>query len=107
LFAGDGSVFILYHAYNIELDYFIYTSTTSDFHQTIPLWNMAVSRFMLKNKTGELRLSVNNILDYGFSVTQTATSNYLQQQTNNNLGRFYMISFIYALNKQLNPDRCW
>jgi len=95
--------FMKNYAYNTELDYFIYNSTTTDFHQTIPLWNMSVSRFMLKNKTGELRLSVNNILDYGISVTQTATSNYLQQQTNNNLGRFYMISFTYALNKQLNP----
>jgi len=27
----------------------------------------------------------------------------LQQQTNNNLGRYFMISFTYALNKQLNP----
>src|SRR5579859_5914795 len=85
------------------MDYFIYNSTTTGFHQTIPLWNMSLSRFLLKNKAGELKLSVNNILDYGISVTQTATSNYLQQQTNNNLGRYFMLSFTYALNKQLNP----
>ena len=95
--------FLKNYAYNTEMDYFIYNSTTTDYHQAIPLWNMSVSRFMLKNKSGELRLSVNNILDYGISVTQTATSNYLQQQTNNNLGRFYMISFTFAMNKQLNP----
>lgn len=44
-----------------------------------------------------------NALDKSMGVSQTATSNYLQQETTNNLGRYYMISFTYALNKQLNP----
>jgi hypothetical protein len=95
--------FLKSYAFNTEMDYFIYTSTTTNFHQTIPLWKMSVSRFVLRNKTGEIKLAVNNILNYGVSITQTATSNYLQQQTNNNLGRYFMISFTYALNKQLNP----
>jgi len=90
--------FLKNYSFNSDIDYFIYTSTTTDFHQTIPL-----SRFLLKNKTGELRFTVNNILNYGVSITQTATSNYLQQVTNNNLGRYFMVSFTYALNKQLNP----
>ncbi|HTH54629.1 MAG TPA: TonB-dependent receptor [Cyclobacteriaceae bacterium] len=95
--------FLKKYSYNTELNYFVYTSTTTNFHQEIPLWRMSVSRYILKNNTGELRFTVNNILNYGVSVTQTATSNYLQQVTNNNLGRYFMISFTYALNKQLNP----
>jgi len=91
------------YAFNTEMDYFIYNSTTTNFHQTIPLWKMSVSRYFLKGKSGELKFAVNNLLNYGLSVTQTASSNYLQQQTNNNLGRYFMISFTYALNKQLNP----
>ena len=103
-YSGEVNVnFLKNYSFNSEMDYFIYTSTTTDFHQTIPLWKMSVSRFLLKNKTGELRFTVNNILNYGVSITQTATSNYLQQVTNNNLGRYFMISFTYALNKQLNP----
>ena len=45
-------------------------------------------RFLLKNKTGELKFSVNNLLDQSLSVTQSATANYLQQQqvTNNLAG---------------------
>ncbi len=95
--------FLKSYAFNTEMDYFIYNSATTNFHQTIPLWKMSVSRYLLKGKTGELKLAVNNLLNYGLSVTQTATSNYLQQQTTNNLGRYFMISFTYALNKQLNP----
>jgi len=95
--------FLKNYAFNTEMDYFIYTSASSSFYQTIPLWNMSVSRFLLKNKTGELKFVVNNLLNKSLSVTQTASTNYLQQQTNNNLGRFFMITFTYALNKQLNP----
>lgn len=95
--------FLKAYAFNSEMNYFIYNSTTTNFHQTIPLWKMSVSRYFLKGKSGELKLSVNNLLNYGVSITQTASSNYLQQQTTNNLGRYFLISFTYALNKQLNP----
>jgi hypothetical protein len=95
--------FLKNYSFNSEMDYFIYSSATTNFHQTIPLWKMSVSRYLLKGKSGELKFAVNNLLNYGLSVTQTSTSNYLQQQTTNNLGRYFMVSFTYALNKQLNP----
>lgn len=95
--------FLKAYAFNSEINYYIYNSTTTNFHQAIPLWKMSVSRYFLKGKSGELKLSVNNLLNYGVSITQTASSNYLQQQTTNNLGRYFLISFTYALNKQLNP----
>lgn len=95
--------FLKNYSFNTEMDYFIYNSTTTNFHQEIPLWKMSVSRYLLKNKTGELKFALNNILNYGVSITQTATSNYMQQVTSNNLGRYFMISFTYSLNKQLNP----
>ncbi|MBX2901436.1 MAG: TonB-dependent receptor [Cyclobacteriaceae bacterium] len=90
-------------AFNTSFDYLIYTSTTSDFRQTIPFWNMSVSRFVLKNNAGEIKVGVNNLLDQSNSVTQSTGENYVQQQVANNLGRYYMVSFTYALNKHLNP----
>ncbi|MBX2964501.1 MAG: outer membrane beta-barrel protein [Cyclobacteriaceae bacterium] len=95
--------FLKKYAYNTGFDYLIYTSTTTDFKETIPFWNMSVSRFILKNNAGEIKIGVNNILDQSNNVTQSAGENFVQQQTMNNLGRFYMVSFTYALNKHLNP----
>jgi hypothetical protein len=57
----------------------------------------------MKGDAGEIKVGVNNLLDQSNSVTQTSGENYLQQQTMNNLGRYYMVSFTYALNKHLNP----
>lgn len=88
---------------NSSYNYYVYNSETTDFHQNIPLLNIWLSRFLLKNNTGELKVGVNNVLDQSMSVSQTANANYLQQETTNNLGRYFMVSFTYALNKQLNP----
>ena len=77
-------------------------SETTDFKQTIPFWNLVFTSFLLKNKAGEQKLSVNNILNKSFTVTQSAT-NYPQQQVTNNSDLYFMMRFTYSLNKQLNP----
>ena len=56
-----------------------------------------------ERKAGEIKLSVNILLDQALGVSQTAELNYIEQTMVNSLGRYFMISFIYALNKQLSP----
>jgi hypothetical protein len=95
--------FLKNYSFNTTFNFYSYTSQTTNFNQTIPLWNLSVSRFLFKAKSGELKFGVINALDKSMSVSQSANVNYLQQTTTNNLGRYFMISFTYALNKQLNP----
>lgn len=95
--------FLKYFSINPAFQFYRCKSQTTDFEQSIPLLNLSVSRFLLKAKSGELKIGVINLLDKSLSVTQTAKVNYLQQVTTNNIGRYFMISFTYALNKQLNP----
>jgi hypothetical protein len=80
-----------------------YDNQNNNYSQTIPLLNLSVSRFLLKNKTGELKFAVNNLLDKALGVNQTANLNYTERQTTNSLGRIFMVSFAYSINKQLNP----
>ncbi|MBY0435182.1 MAG: outer membrane beta-barrel family protein, partial [Cyclobacteriaceae bacterium] len=103
-YTAEGNLnFLKNYQLNTSFNYYSYNSETTDFSQTIPILNIALSRFMLKNNVGELKIGVNNLLDQSLSVNQTANANYLQQVTSNNLGRYFMVSFTYALNKQLNP----
>jgi outer membrane receptor protein involved in Fe transport len=88
---------------NAELEYLEYENRSTSFSQAIPLLDLAISRFILKNKSGEIKFSVNNLLDKALGINQTASSNYLERETINSLGRYFMVSFTYALNKQLNP----
>jgi outer membrane receptor for ferrienterochelin and colicin len=101
--AETNFTFLKHYQLNAAFDYLVYNRQTSNFNQAIPLLNLSVSRFVLKNNSGEMKVGVTNLLDQSMSVTQTASDNYLQQETTNNLGRFYMISFTYAINKHLNP----
>lgn len=86
-----------------SLEYLIYENQSTGYHEEIPLVNVAISRFLLKNKTGELRISASNLLDKALGVNQTSSLNYVERVTTNSLGRYFMVSFIYSLNKQLNP----
>lgn len=95
--------FLKKYAFNTVFDYLIYSSNTTDFREVIPFWNLSVSRFVLKNNAGEIKIGVNNLLNQSNSIVQRTGENYVQQQTLNNLGRYFMVSFTYALNKHLNP----
>ncbi|MCZ8022405.1 MAG: outer membrane beta-barrel family protein [Cyclobacteriaceae bacterium] len=80
-----------------------YRASGNDFTQQVNLLNFAFSRFILKNKAGEIKIGVNNVLNNNFGASQNASFNFVERTTYNNLGRYWMVSFTYNLNKQLNP----
>ncbi|MEO7988002.1 MAG: outer membrane beta-barrel family protein [Chryseolinea sp.] len=95
--------FLKNYQLSASYEFLRYKSETTKYKQNVELLNISVSRFLLKNKSGELKLSVNNLLDNNFGVSQTANVNYVERQTTNSLGRYYMLTFIYSLNKHMNP----
>lgn len=101
--AESNLTFLKNYQLNANFDYYVYTSKSTDFSESIPILDLSVSRFLLKNKRGELKFSVNNLFDEDTGVIQTADINYLERQTTNSPGRYFMLSFTYALNKMLNP----
>lgn len=95
--------FLKNYQFVADFNYYVYSDRKNDFKEDIPVLDLSLSRFLLKNKKGELKFSVDNLLDKATGVIQTANSNYLERQTTNSLGRYFMISFTYSLNKHLNP----
>lgn len=95
--------FLKAYQFSGNFDFLQYRSSTTNEPQNIPLLTLSVSRFVLKNKAGEVKFSLNNVLDQALGVSQTSSINYFERQTTNSLGRFFMVSFTYALNKHLNP----
>jgi outer membrane receptor protein involved in Fe transport len=103
-YSAEGNVTILKNwQLSADYNYYVYDSKTTDFKQSVPILNIWLSRFLLKANAGEVRVGVSNLLDQSLGITQTAAQNYIQQERLNNLGRYLMVSFTYALNKQLNP----
>jgi hypothetical protein len=98
-----GLTFLEKYAFAANFNYLKYSSRTTDFNEAIPLLNISVSRFILKNNMGEIKISGNNLLDQNIGVSQRADVNFIEQSVTNNLGRIIMLSFTYKLNSKLNP----
>jgi outer membrane receptor protein involved in Fe transport len=84
-------------------EYYIFRNMNTNSKQEIPLINLSISRYVMKHQQGEIKLSVQNLLDRDAWVSQDASVNFYQKQTTNLLGRYVMLSFQYSLNKFLDP----
>lgn len=71
-------------------------SGTSQYNAWIS--NASLAYKFLKNKNGELRLSVHDIFDQDNSFYQTTTELYRREVTTNILGQYAMLTFTYNLN---------
>ncbi|CAN0373948.1 unnamed protein product [Phaeothamnion confervicola] len=86
-----------------NINYMQYQNQSDNSTISIPMANLSLSRYILKANAGEIKLAVNNVLDRRLGVTQTANTVYFERQTMNSLGRYFMLSFTYAINRHLNP----
>ena len=94
--------FLKHFHFNADFEFLQYEDQSRNESREIPLLGLSFSRFVFKNKAGEIKLSVNNLLDRALGISQTASLNYFERQTTNSLGRYFLVSFTYALNKQVN-----
>lgn len=95
--------FLKFYRLGGTFNYMQYQTQADNSTISIPMLNLYFSRSFLKANAGELKFLVSNVLDKNLGVTQTANVNYFERQTMNSLGRYYMLTFTYAINKHLNP----
>ena len=74
-----------------------YKGLTDGFNQNYWLWNMAIGQKFLKNQDGELKLSVFDLLKQNRSITRDVTESYVQDQINQVLQQYFMLTFTYKL----------
>ncbi|HYH56407.1 MAG TPA: outer membrane beta-barrel protein, partial [Anseongella sp.] len=95
--------FLRNYALELSFGYLRYSSDPGGFSQEIPLLDLSLSRYVFKNRSGEISLAVDNLLDKDLGVSQQAGANYIERSVTESLGRYALLSFTYSLNKQLNP----
>jgi hypothetical protein len=90
---GNGFIF------NTDATYYSYSGLSSSFNQKYTLWNMAIAKKIFKNQTGEIRLSVFDLLKQNTSIQRNITTNYIEDVQSNVLQQYFMLSFGYNLRK--------
>jgi len=74
-----------------------YSGLSSAYNQSYWLWNAAMGKKFLKNKTGELKLSVFDLLKQNQSIVRTVQENYVEDSQTKVLQQYFMLTFTYSL----------
>ena len=67
------------------------------FNQSFWLWNAAIGKKILKNQSGELKLSVFDLLKQNQSITRNVTETYIEDIQTKVLQQYFMLTFTYKL----------
>ena len=82
-----------------DFRYTISSQRSQGFNAKVPLWNASFSKLFLKYNRGEMKLSVYDLLNENEAIVRNTNSNYIEDQNNRVLKRFFLLSFTYSLNK--------
>lgn len=82
-----------------DFDYYINTGRAAGFNQNIPLWNASISKQVFKKKNGEIKISVNDILNQNQSIARTTGDNYIQDTRSMVLRRYFLVGLVFNLNR--------
>ena len=74
-----------------------YSGLSEGFNQSFWLWNAGLGKKFLKNRQGELKLTVFDLLKQNQSITRTVGDSYVEDVQNLVLRQYFMLTFTYNL----------
>jgi hypothetical protein len=79
------------------LDMAVYSKEAFGDRRVVPLWRAGITRYVLSNNRGQIKLSAADLLNRNIGITRTSQLNYIQEERIRNLGRYVMLSFAYSI----------
>jgi hypothetical protein len=84
-------------ALSTRFDYTIYSKETFGEAQQVPLWRASLTRYVLKNRKGQIKLSAFDLLNQNVGITRNTRFNYVEEVRTRNLSRYFMLTFAWSL----------
>jgi len=76
---------------------------SAGYNQNYALWNMGIGKKILKKHLGDIRLTLNDILNQNNNIQHTVTNTYIQDSRSNVLQRYFLLVFTYKLREYKKP----
>ena len=84
---------------NQSFNYAINTGRAEGFNTAIPIWNASFSKFFLKNKRAEIKMSAFDLLNKNIGISRNVSQNQIVDRSYNVISQYFMLSFTYSLQK--------
>jgi hypothetical protein len=84
---------------NQSFNYAINTGRAEGFNTAIPIWNASFSKFFMKNKRAELKMSAFDLLNKNIGINRNVSQNQIVDRSYNVISQYFLLSFTYSLQK--------
>lgn len=103
-FSQDYSTNINYYIlksliFSTDFNYSVQSGLADGYNLSIPLWNSAIAWQLFAKKNGELKFSVNDILNQNSNINRTIGENYISDSRTVILQRYFLLSFTFNFNR--------
>ncbi|MEY3114585.1 MAG: hypothetical protein RL423_776 [Bacteroidota bacterium] len=84
---------------NQSFNYAINSGRAEGFNTAIPIWNASFSKFFLKNKRAEIKMSAFDLLNKNIGINRNVSQNQIVDRSYNVISQYFMLTFTYSLQK--------
>ncbi|MEM9717701.1 MAG: TonB-dependent receptor [Bacteroidota bacterium] len=81
------------------LDYDIYSGESFGARQTLAIWQVECSQYILENQRGEISLQVFDLLNQNQGINRSTQLTFVEEERIVSLGRYLLLGFTYSLSK--------
>jgi hypothetical protein len=84
---------------NQSFNYAINSGRAEGFNTAIPIWNASFSKFFMKNKRAEIKMSAFDLLNKNIGISRNVSQNQIVDRSYNVISQYFLLSFTYSLQK--------
>ncbi len=84
---------------NQSFNYAINSGRAEGFNTAVPIWNASFSKFFMKNKRAEIKMSAFDLLNKNIGISRNVSQNQIVDRSYNVISQYFLLSFTYSLQK--------